>query len=130
MGSILLINTIIIALITGSIILNFWYSYILFLVIIGGILILFLYITNVASNEKFKFSKKIIILIIPIIIFFFNFNIFFKKNLNFNIKSSLMQYFSYPNNLLLVIIIIYLLITLIAVVKIINIKRGPLRQKY
>ena len=37
----------------------FWCSYILFIIIIGGILVLFMYITRLASNEIFSPSNKI-----------------------------------------------------------------------
>jgi hypothetical protein len=36
-----------------------WCSYILFIIIIGGILVLFMYITRLASNEIFSPSNKI-----------------------------------------------------------------------
>nr|AXS65387.1 NADH dehydrogenase subunit 6 [Cucujoidea sp. 3 KM-2017] len=127
MGTILLISTILVALTTGSLLLNFWYSYILFLIMIGGMLILFMYMTNVASNEKFKFSNKLFLFLIPML-FFLKMNFINPKNLNFDIKMSLLKYFYFPNNLMLMMMMIYLLITLIAVIKIINIKNGPLRQ--
>jgi hypothetical protein len=38
---------------------RFWVSYILFIIIIGGILILFIYITRLASNKIFSPSNKI-----------------------------------------------------------------------
>ena len=38
---------------------DFWYSYILFIIIIGGILVLFMYITRLASNEIISPSNKI-----------------------------------------------------------------------
>jgi hypothetical protein len=38
---------------------KFWFSYILFIIIIGGILVLFIYITRLASNEIFISSNKI-----------------------------------------------------------------------
>ena len=37
----------------------FWYSYILFIIIIGGILVVFIYITRLASKEIFSPSDKI-----------------------------------------------------------------------
>ena len=36
----------------------FWVSYILFIIIIGGILVLFIYITRLASNEIFSPSNQ------------------------------------------------------------------------
>lgn len=139
----LLIQTILIALITGLISLNFWISYLLFLVIVGGILILFIYITRIASNEKFSFSKILIIIriifIISIIIIIFlnqNWNFIIIKNLdsleliNNNLyEISPNKYFINNSKFILRILIVYLFITLIAIVNISRNNFGPLRQK-
>nr|QVM79306.1 NADH dehydrogenase subunit 6 [Teledapalpus zolotichini] len=143
-GLILLIQTILLALTSGMMNFNFWFSYILFLIMIGGMLILFIYMTSIASNEKFIFSFKlfmvfmflmmIMMLINLIDYYFFNFNlntyeIQNQNFINYN-KFSLNKYINKPSNLIFFSMIIYLLITLILVVKITNIKFGPLRQKY
>nr|AYW52166.1 NADH dehydrogenase subunit 6 [Lamiinae sp. 4 ACP-2013] len=142
LGLILLIQTIIIALITGSMSLNYWFSYIIFLIMIGGMLILFIYMTSIASNEKFKFSSKLFLLFstlffllsMLLIIDFYFFNQLTIIDLNyqpymFNYKFSLNKFINWPNKLMFLMMIIYLLITLIMVVKITNINYGPLRQK-
>lgn len=60
---------------------NYWYSYILFLIIIGGLIILFIYFTSIASNSlinfninfiKYFFLKSILFTIFFLIILFFN----------------------------------------------------------
>nr|AEP27662.1 NADH dehydrogenase subunit 6 [Doydirhynchus austriacus] len=143
-GLILLIQTTLISLITGNMNYNYWFSYILFLIMIGGMLILFIYMTSIASNEKFKFSIKLFYLFMIMLIltstliftdnFFMNF-----LNLNYNLteSSSLMlnqlsmsKYTNYPTNMIYFMMIIYLFITLIVIVKITEIKFGPLRQKF
>nr|YP_009971770.1 NADH dehydrogenase subunit 6 [Cucujus kempi]QNG56480.1 NADH dehydrogenase subunit 6 [Cucujus kempi] len=140
-GLILLIQTILVALISGSISLNFWYSYILFLIMVGGMLVLFIYMTSIASNEKFKFSPKLFLsisLLIPISLFIMFINnlltpTYLNENTNFNnlnFSFSMNKYMNWPTNMMYFIIIIYLFITLIAVVKITNINYGPLRQKF
>lgn len=111
----------------------------------GGILILFIYITRIASNEKFKFNFKIIIILITILILifiirtildYFYFNSIIKiseiinQSYSINNKLSLTKYFNFPNNLIIILIIIYLFITLIAIVKITKFSYGPLRQKF
>lgn len=138
-GLILLIQTTIISLITGNFRLNYWFSYILFLILVGRILILFIYITRIASNEKFSFRKNYFILIlIPIIMFFSN-KINFHIN-SFNnefiiltkplyLHSSITKFLNFPSNIILLFMIIYLLLTLVVVVKITNFKNGPLRLK-
>jgi len=74
MGLILLIQTIFICLLRGLLIKSFWFSYILFLIFIGGILVLFIYVTSLASNEIFSFSiKKFYLkLLYPILIYSYN----------------------------------------------------------
>nr|YP_009185928.1 NADH dehydrogenase subunit 6 [Phacomorphus fratyi]ALO70825.1 NADH deshydrogenase subunit 6 [Phacomorphus fratyi] len=134
LGMCLLLQTIIYTMITGSITSNFWFSYILFLMMISGMLILFMYMTSIISNNKFKFSKILMITITTCFItmmFMSQYtnnlsNINFYNNLNILINN----FFNTPMTFLMLILMIYLLLTLIATVKIINIKSGPLRQKF
>nr|UFR82861.1 NADH dehydrogenase subunit 6 [Goliathus goliatus]UFR82900.1 NADH dehydrogenase subunit 6 [Mecynorhina torquata ugandensis] len=141
MGMMLLSQTIIIALTMGMFNLNFWYSYIMFLIMIGGMLVLFIYMTSVASNEKFQFSLKISLLILFMFsvmimsymimdFYMININNMYEETLIFNDKFnwSLNKFLTHPMMMILLLMIIYLLITLIAVVKITNINLGPLRQ--
>nr|WOC30369.1 NADH dehydrogenase subunit 6 [Eodorcadion gorbunovi] len=142
-GCIILIQTTLIALITGLMNYNFWFSYIIFLIMVGGMLILFIYMTSVASNEKFKFSYKLftfmmimmLLMLFLIIIDSYYFNLILinslnNQNLNFNLYLTMNKFLTWPMNLIFYLIIIYLLITLIMVVKITSIKSGPLRQKF
>nr|YP_009433963.1 NADH dehydrogenase subunit 6 [Prosopocoilus confucius]ANY60166.1 NADH dehydrogenase subunit 6 [Prosopocoilus confucius] len=140
LGLLLLIQTIIIAMISGSMNITFWYSYIMMLIMIGGMLVLFMYMTNVASNEKFKFSMFLSILLPPSIIlsllapplmdqWFMN----SKTQINeatqtINPLSSLNKFLNFPAITLSTTLIIYLLITMIIIIKIIDIKHGPLRH--
>nr|YP_010283905.1 NADH dehydrogenase subunit 6 [Thosea sinensis]ULA45473.1 NADH dehydrogenase subunit 6 [Thosea sinensis] len=147
----ILIQTFLICLISGLIIETYWFSYILFLTFLGGLLVLFIYISSIASNEIFKFNNllKIIsfyIIMIIIIIMLMNFkNIFW---MNFFINFELDNYFNsllffnnenllnisklYNNQtfLIMMMMVIYLFITLVAVVKITNIFYGPLRSNF
>nr|UYG49036.1 NADH dehydrogenase subunit 6 [Abscondita chinensis] len=140
MGMILLTQTLMIAMWTGFMSMNFWYSYILFIVMVGGMLILFIYMTSVASNEKFLYSKlmtmMMIIMFMALIIIkkdqlfmsmnSMNYDLMAKNNLTF--KMSLNKFIMYPMMIMSLTIIIYLLIALIAVSKITNVKNGPLRK--
>nr|ARH54600.1 NADH dehydrogenase subunit 6 [Pyrrhidium sanguineum] len=142
-GLILLLKTILISMITGMMNLNFWFSYILFMVMVGGMLILFIYMTSVASNEKFKFSYNLFLgsmafLLVSIIMISFDQFFFDINSLNFELSSmmnpnmslSMSKYINPPLNKLMYLTIIYLLITLIMVVKVTEINRGPLRQVF
>nr|ALO77634.1 NADH deshydrogenase subunit 6 [Galerucinae sp. 846596] len=141
LGMTLISQTILIALITGLMNYNYWFSYILFLIMIGGMLILFLYMTSVASNEKFKFNSKILFMFISTITlsmvltildkFYNNFlSKFLDLKINLFYNFSMIKYFNFPNNLLMLMLIIYLFLTLITIVKITNFSQGTLRQKF
>nr|UXW64261.1 NADH dehydrogenase subunit 6 [Corynis sp.] len=147
MGINLLIQTFFISIITGLNSMNFWYAYILFLIMIGGMLILFIYMSSLTSNQKFNFNKKYIFKLMLILMFLFillnknemlnNLKIFyydklFMKNMellnNYNLMLSMNKLFNYPTNKLFFIMINYLLLTLFITVKIININMGAIRK--
>nr|UBA16543.1 NADH dehydrogenase subunit 6 [Celaenorrhinus victor] len=150
MGLMILIQTFLICLLTGMISHTYWFSYILFLTFLGGLLVLFIYVASIASNEMFYFSIKNKFMFMLMLISIFFFSIFFKNNLNWmNLfinsfeMNNLFNFLLFFNNencinlsklynsqtyLLMIMMIIYLLITLIAVVKITNIFYGPLRS--
>nr|QXI83509.1 NADH dehydrogenase subunit 6 [Neomyia cornicina] len=148
MGLILLIQTTLISLSSGLMSKSFWFSYILFLVFLGGMLVLFIYVTSLASNEMFSLSIKLIIFsisifsILMIMMFFIDKNImlqYFNMEMNefSNMNSYIMEnslslnkLYNYPTNLLTILLMNYLLITLIAVVKITNLFKGPLRPMF
>nr|YP_010715735.1 NADH dehydrogenase subunit 6 [Hermya beelzebul]WDE73962.1 NADH dehydrogenase subunit 6 [Hermya beelzebul] len=146
MGLMLLIQTTLVSMMSGLINKSFWFSYMLFLVFLGGMLVLFIYVTSLASNEMFSFSIKLmlisyIFMMISIFILFMldkNYLIQY-KNLEmksiFNLESYIMEnslslnkLYNFPTNFLTILLMIYLLITLIAVVKITKFFKGPLRS--
>nr|QNE85580.1 NADH dehydrogenase subunit 6 [Pegomya bicolor] len=147
MGLMLLIQTTIICLTLGLMTKSFWFSYILFLVFIGGMLVLFIYVTSLASNEMFSFSIKLMIISISIFLMMMTLLLFIDKfeiqfsNLEiqsiYNMNSYMMEnslslnkLYNYPTNLLTILLMNYLFITLIAVVKITNLFKGPLRPMF
>lgn len=148
-GLILLIQTFFICILSGFITKTFWFSYVLFLIFLGGILVLFIYVTSLASNEIFNFSLKLIIFSLINFIFIYFIFLIMDKNLIINylinyetdelinikrylIENSLIlnKLYNFPINLITIILIIYLFLTLIAVVKITNIFEGPLRPRF
>nr|YP_010895194.1 NADH dehydrogenase subunit 6 [Neoplesia analis]WJW73733.1 NADH dehydrogenase subunit 6 [Neoplesia analis] len=147
MGIMLLIQTITICCLTGLMTKSFWFSYILFLVFVGGMLVLFIYVTSLASNEMFSMSTKMIIttsimlMALTLLIMFtdkmilmfnssnnemnsiININSYIKENaLNLN------KLYNYPTNMITILLVNYLLITLIATVKITKLFYGPIRS--
>nr|YP_010597244.1 NADH dehydrogenase subunit 6 [Agriades orbitulus]WAK98829.1 NADH dehydrogenase subunit 6 [Agriades orbitulus]WAK98842.1 NADH dehydrogenase subunit 6 [Agriades orbitulus]WAK98855.1 NADH dehydrogenase subunit 6 [Agriades orbitulus] len=149
MGMLILIQTILLCLISGMLINTYWFSYILFLTFSGGLLVLFIYVSSIASNEMFKINMKNKLFMLIYMITLFTFSLYFMNNLywmNMMINEEMMNLFNSIyflnefNNinlsklynkqtyLLMMMMIIYLFITLIAVVKITNIFFGPLRS--
>nr|YP_009355912.1 NADH dehydrogenase subunit 6 [Papilio rex]APC61775.1 NADH dehydrogenase subunit 6 [Papilio rex] len=149
MGLMILIQTFIICLLSGMLINSYWFSYILFLVFLGGLLVLFIYVSSVASNELFNTNFFLKIFLISMFFMSIFFSLYWMFNLNwlnfsFNYEmENLMNFFIFFNNenkinlsklynnqthLLMMMLIIYLFITLVAIVKITNIFFGPLRS--
>nr|AOY39536.1 NADH dehydrogenase subunit 6 [Euplatypus sp. BMNH 1040069] len=118
----LLIQTTLISLSMGMLYPTFWFSYMMFLILIGSILILFTYMTSVASNEKFLINYKMIMLNMIlassiILLSTFN-NKIFKSNETTIIseKMSLKKMFYLNMNTTFIMAMIYLLFTLLVVV--------------
>nr|YP_010958812.1 NADH dehydrogenase subunit 6 [Crypsiptya coclesalis]WNB40560.1 NADH dehydrogenase subunit 6 [Crypsiptya coclesalis] len=152
MGLMILTQTLLTCLVSSMIIKTYWFSYILFLTFLGGLLVLFIYVSSIASNEIFKpslyMNSYIIIntlLIILMSMLFMNnlswmnlninnleMNNFFNMFLFFNNenKINLSKLYNNQTFLIMIMLIIYLFITLIAVVKITNIFYGPLRSSF
>nr|YP_009160987.1 NADH dehydrogenase subunit 6 [Luehdorfia chinensis]YP_010890273.1 NADH dehydrogenase subunit 6 [Luehdorfia chinensis huashanensis]AJA05961.1 NADH dehydrogenase subunit 6 [Luehdorfia chinensis]AJA05974.1 NADH dehydrogenase subunit 6 [Luehdorfia chinensis]AJA05987.1 NADH dehydrogenase subunit 6 [Luehdorfia chinensis]WJJ80174.1 NADH dehydrogenase subunit 6 [Luehdorfia chinensis huashanensis] len=148
MGLMILIQTMLTCLLSGMMINTYWFSYILFIVFLGGLLVLFIYMSSIASNELFNinfFNKMIIMLFFMLsflIMFMFMYNLnwlnfFFNLEMNnmYNLfiffnnenKINLSKLYNNQTYMMLMMLIIYLFITLVAVVKITNIFFGPLR---
>lgn len=145
-GMLILTQTLLICLLSGIIIKTYWFSYILFLTFLGGLLVLFIYVSSIASNEIFSITNNIKIIIFTIF-FLLRIQFILFKNLNWiNLinnseinnflnfifinnenKINLNKLYNNNSSILIILLIIYLFITLIAVVKITNIFYGPLR---
>nr|ALO76640.1 NADH deshydrogenase subunit 6 [Melyridae sp. GENSP01] len=139
MGAIMLFQTILVCLIVGLINSSYWFSYILFIIMVGGLLILFIYMTSVASNEKFKFSNLLSMFMSIMISISFATIIFDQYLFNHTQDTpdliyqsefllSMNKYLNMPSLTIFYLTIIYLLISLIASVKISTTHKGPLRQ--
>nr|YP_010887194.1 NADH dehydrogenase subunit 6 [Exurapteryx aristidaria]WJJ44288.1 NADH dehydrogenase subunit 6 [Exurapteryx aristidaria] len=150
-GLMILIQTMLMCLISGMMIKTYWFAYILFLTFLGGLLVLFIYVSSVASNEMFNFNNKIkmMMMIMFFFIFIMQLYIMFFENLNWlNLSNNMndnenfffMSFFNNENKInlnklynnhtymMMMMLVIYLFISLIAIVKITDIFYGPLRS--
>nr|YP_010722438.1 NADH dehydrogenase subunit 6 [Zerynthia polyxena]WDV10617.1 NADH dehydrogenase subunit 6 [Zerynthia polyxena] len=148
MGLLILMQTLLICMLSGMLSYSYWFSYILFLVFLGGLLVLFIYVSSVAANELFSFNLFNKLSLISMMIFSFLISTIYMYNMNwlnfsfncemdnmFNLfiffnnenKINLTKLYNNHTYMMMMMLIIYLFITLLAVVKITNIFFGPLR---
>nr|YP_010710921.1 NADH dehydrogenase subunit 6 [Ochlerotatus serratus]WDA91148.1 NADH dehydrogenase subunit 6 [Ochlerotatus serratus] len=145
MGLMLLIQTFLTSLLTGMYVKTFWFSYVLFLIFMGGMLVLFIYVTSLSSNEMFSMSFKLSFLAILMMMTFMVISFFLDKSIieNFINNNEMNSFFSnsmlpenmvelnkmynFPTNLITLLLINYLFLTLLVTVKITKKNYGPLR---
>lgn len=121
-----------IALITACIFcitLSSWYAFLIFLIYVGGILVIFAYFTATSPNQQQISRKKIIKTIVLILLITGASLIYINKNIPLTpIKShQLLRLYTSHNIYTLILITLILLITIIIVVKLSSRSKGPLR---
>lgn len=131
-------QSILLTLIINLIIKTSWISFILFILYIGGLIIIFLYISRIAFNEL-NINKNYLITLIKLLIIFilffiinflFPFEIFnFENNFIYEDNFYIINIFITPNNLIIYFIIIVLFIILILIIWLLKNNKGPIRQK-
>lgn len=118
---------------------NYIFSIIIFLIIIRGILILFLYFASLISNEQYKITLKLPIIlrsILTIITYKYNFSNSPHPSYDhyplIKLENCPLQYifklYDYPYNYITLICILFLLISLFLIIKIRSLKSSPLRK--
>nr|QUL61646.1 NADH dehydrogenase subunit 6 [Coenobita rugosus] len=143
-GLVLLMQTVLISIVTGLFAKSYWFSYILFLIFLGGMLVLFIYVASLASNEQFKVSSEFffiffLALAVSFILIFVD-PILMVNKIGYVTSTFMSQYFDVSNSAMSVsaiynkpsamftmFIISYLLLTLFVVVKVMSSSSGPLR---
>lgn len=122
---------IIIALLTASIFSSFissWYAFLIFLIYVGGILVIFAYFTATSPNQQITSIKKIIRSIsINFILSVFIIRKIYAEDIYMPQHQQLITIFIKENIFTLIIITLILLITIVIVVKLSSSSKGPLR---
>nr|URX54237.1 NADH dehydrogenase subunit 6 [Neotermes sp. 6 AB-2022a] len=137
MGMMLLLQTMMMCLISGLMHQSFWFQYILFMVFVGGMLVLFIYVASLASNEMFSLSTKMVMMATAMIATM----TMIKDQTTIDSKETELytttsneiitmtsKLYNQPNGMMTILMALYLLMTLIVVVKVTNVSMGPLRQ--
>nr|AZF99007.1 NADH dehydrogenase subunit 6 [Megalodontes cephalotes] len=125
----LIIYTMNICLISSNIFISSWYAYILFLVMMGGLLMSFTYMTSIIPNEilkikdtwpTFKFIFFSILMLIFWLLTFYEFNYLYPMNMNLNNEIYMINslFFSKYSFKITIMMMIYLFITLIIIMNI------------
>nr|ASR18188.1 NADH dehydrogenase subunit 6 [Orosius orientalis] len=125
------LSTILMSMITPSA----WMPMIMFLMLIGGLLILFMYMSSIASNEKFKSNIKLVIVSMLMLTLPYE-NLMAESLTSETLESSLMlestsmiKIYNKKTFMITIMLFLYLLLSMIVVTKITKIFKGPLRSK-
>nr|QVL28866.1 NADH dehydrogenase subunit 6 [Pandalus prensor] len=142
-GTALLAQTILICIAAGLQNKSMWFSYILFLIFLGAMLVLFIYVASLASNETFNLSmtSTLMFLSTTVLALFYLVTDPMTMTVKQSIESSYLSTTTFLSSQqftlsmiynptamnMTLFMIIYLLMTLIVVVKITSTFFGPLR---
>uniref|UniRef100_A0AAU7YTH2 NADH dehydrogenase subunit 6 n=1 Tax=Rhopalus nigricornis TaxID=3151526 RepID=A0AAU7YTH2_9HEMI len=138
MGITIIMQTLTICMITGLILGTFWFSYLIMITMLSGMLVLFIYMASVASNEKFFSSMKLImfsmLMIMTGVVMEINEiyvdNEFMKTLTSISMESiSLTSMFNMKFKFITMTMVMFLFFTMFTVSLIVNISEGPLRVK-
>nr|QJF58152.1 NADH dehydrogenase subunit 6 [Adelges tsugae] len=114
-----------------------WISFMLFILYIGGLMIIFLYISSIAFNEfnmMKKYKNLMMKFLIMMILILYNKkspiieNFKFENNFKFEDNFFLMNMFIAPNNLMIYFIMMILFYMLILIIWMLKNNKGPIRQ--
>nr|YP_009232204.1 NADH dehydrogenase subunit 6 [Rhynchocinetes durbanensis]AMA20516.1 NADH dehydrogenase subunit 6 [Rhynchocinetes durbanensis] len=144
LGVILIAECLLICLITSLTTMSPWFSYILFLIYMGALLVLFMYVATLASNEMFSFSWTylswmclILMMLIPLLFIMDPFlslskisisSSAFSETSHFPKSTTLIAFiYLFPSANLTIYVVFYLLLTLVVVIQISYNYAGALR---
>nr|YP_010126146.1 NADH dehydrogenase subunit 6 [Lycorma meliae]QPN53399.1 NADH dehydrogenase subunit 6 [Lycorma meliae] len=143
LGSMLIFQTALMCSNNSMTIKSSWYLYIMFLTTVGGLMIMFMYMSSIASNEKFKPSTKIFLIWMLITLIHMmvsnmdpttemisKLNEIKEMTTELTEEKSTSKFFSmYKMNITITMMFI-LIITMISVNNIVSTFEGPLKKTY
>nr|WNS64791.1 NADH dehydrogenase subunit 6 [Barbronia cf. gwalagwalensis LYKG002] len=106
-----------------------WFSFLIFLIYIGGMMVMFSYFVALSPNQFMKIKTSMTIMMITL--FMFSIPVMTyplpSNQLNQNQSFSSLSLYSLYNIPILMLMIIMLLLMMVMVVKLSNLSKGPLR---
>nr|YP_010977779.1 NADH dehydrogenase subunit 6 [Nurudea zhengii]UYG49506.1 NADH dehydrogenase subunit 6 [Nurudea zhengii] len=115
-----------------------WISFMIIILYIGGLMIIFLYISSIAFNDiniLLNYKNMIMKLMIMSILMYFMKSLLLMENFKFNNNYLfednffMINMFNSPNNMMLYFIMMILFIMLILIIWLLKFNKGPIRQK-
>nr|YP_010583010.1 NADH dehydrogenase subunit 6 [Yangisunda tiani]UGN61456.1 NADH dehydrogenase subunit 6 [Yangisunda tiani] len=135
MGFLLMTQTMMMILLMNKMMTSSWFTMITFMMMIGALLIMFMYMSSIASNEKFKMKANMMIIILIMLTMLISEEMMlesqiketieYKTTNNFNM--SLTKIYNKKSMMLTIMLVMYLLLTMISVTKLVKHHKGPLR---
>lgn len=130
----IIIQALILAFITSFFLPSFWFSYILILVYLGGLLVLFIYVSSLASNEQINSSIRPLVWTFILAVVLWNLtpellSAPIASSDSFEINTNFLWIFSSSSLILAGALMVYLFFALVAVVKITKWWGGSLRPQ-
>jgi len=105
---------------------NSWFSILFLLLVLGGLLVIFIYIARLSSNEDFSFNKNLFILIIIAILLFPS----TKKSINLFKDKYLRTMYIIENLTRIAFVLTYIIVVLLIVVNLLKKVNSPLRSNF
>nr|QWC54922.1 NADH dehydrogenase subunit 6 [Megalothorax incertus] len=131
MTALLIILTVLSCLLINLTVAKAWLPFMLFLIYVGGMMVLFIYITSLTANSLFLFNKKTLILLTSLILTGCSTPIFFSSTKSSTIfspsEAPILKIFSSSSIIPMPSIMMYLLIILFLVTIITSLNQAPLR---
>nr|UTY22721.1 NADH dehydrogenase subunit 6 [Hirudo nipponia] len=109
-----------------SILFSNWFSYMIFLIYVGGMLVIFSYFVALAPNQLARLNMVVTILFVSLLILVWLTNNNMDPYMHKYMSSFYMMYLeSYYS--VLILLILFLLLMMLVVVKLVSSSKGPLR---
>nr|YP_010990692.1 NADH dehydrogenase subunit 6 [Rhotana formosana]WOW99136.1 NADH dehydrogenase subunit 6 [Rhotana formosana] len=141
MGMMLILQTTLACMLMTEMFSSPWYSYIMFISIVSGLMVMFIYMASIISNMKFKLNPTLMLTVMTLtlmlqnlsnsstetIIKMINNKIYILKNEN--LKTTI-KFFNMNKGIMTMMIMLTLFILLVSITNIVTKNKGPLKKSY